>query len=65
MTPNLSPEEMEAVEAVARRKDATKTAIVKQAIRSYFLVDSRLEGGGKLFVEGDEKPKAELAVLWE
>ena len=63
MTLNLSSEEMEAVEAIARRKDVTKTAIIKQAIRLYLLVDTRLGDGDKLFVEDDEKQKTELAVL--
>ncbi len=63
MTLNLSAEEMEAVEAVARKKDVTKTAILKQAIRLYLLVDTRLGDGNKLFVEDDEKQKTELAVL--
>jgi len=63
MTLNLSSDEMEAVESIARRKDVTKTAIIKQAIRLYLLVDARLGGGDKLFVEDDEKQKTELAVL--
>ena len=63
MTLNLSSAEMEAVEAVARRKDVTKTAIIKQAIRLYLLVDARLGDGDKLFVEDEEKQKTELAVL--
>ena len=63
MTLNLSPEEMDAVETVARRKDVTKTAIIKQAIRLYLLVDTRLGDGDKLFVEDEEKQKMEIAVL--
>ena len=63
MTLNLSAEEMEAVETVARRKDVTKTAIIKQAIRLYLLVDTRLGDGDKLFVEDEEKQKMEIAVL--
>ena len=63
MTLNLSSEEMEAVETIARRKDVTKTAIIKQAIRLYLLVDTRLGDGDKLFVEDEEKQKTELAVL--
>ena len=63
MTLNLSSEEMAAVETIARRKDVTKTAIIKQAIRLYLLVDTRLGDGDKLFVEDDEKQKTELAVL--
>jgi len=63
MTLNLSSDEMTAVETIARRKDVTKTAIIKQAIRLYLLVDTRLGDGDKLFVEDDEKQKTELAVL--
>ena len=63
MTLNLSAEEMEAVEDIAQRKGTTKTAILKQAIRLYLLVDSRLGDGNKLFVEDDDKQKTELAVL--
>ena len=63
MTLNLSSEEMDAVETIARRKDVTKTAIIKQAIRLYLLVDTRLGDGDKLFVEDEEKQKTELAVL--
>ena len=63
MTLNLSCEEMAAVETIARRKDVTKTAIIKQAIRLYLLVDTRLGDGDKLFVEDDKKQKTELAVL--
>ena len=63
MTLNLSSQEMEAIEEIARRKEATKTAIIKQAIRLYLLVDSRLGDGNKLFVEDDDKQKTELAVI--
>jgi predicted transcriptional regulator len=63
MTLNLSSDEMAAVESIAQRKDVTKTAIIKQAIRLYLLVDTRLGDGDKLFVEDDEKQKTELAVL--
>ena len=63
MTLNLSSQEMEAIEEIARRKEATKTAIIKQAIRLYILVDSRLGDGNKLFVEDDDKQKTELAVI--
>ena len=63
MTLNLSSQEMEAIEKIARKKEATKTAIIKQAIRLYLLVDSRLGDGNKLFVEDDDKQKTELAVI--
>jgi Ribbon-helix-helix protein, copG family. len=62
MTLKLSQQEMETIEELARRKDVSKTAIVKQAVRLLVLVESRTEEGGKLFLE-DDKQKTELAVL--
>ena len=62
LTLKLSPQEMEMIEELARRKDASKTAIIKQAIRLLMLVENRLGDGGKLFLE-DENQKTELAVL--
>jgi hypothetical protein len=42
----------------------TKTAILRQALRLYQLVEARLAKGGKLFFEHEhKKEKAELMVL--
>jgi len=62
LTLKLSPQEMEIIEELARRKDVSKTAVIKQAVRLLMLVETRLGDGGKLFLE-DEKQKTELAVL--
>jgi len=62
LTLKLSPQEMEMIEALAHRKDASKTAVIKQAVRLLMLVENRLGDGGKLFLE-DENQKTELAVL--
>lgn len=62
MTLKLSVQEMEAIEELARRKDVSKTAVIKQAVRLLMLVETRTEEGGKLFLE-DDKQKTELAVL--
>jgi predicted transcriptional regulator len=64
MTLNLTPAEMEALEDLARRKDLSKTAVIRQALRLYQLVDVRLSQGEKLFFEDDlQKKKSELMVL--
>lgn len=64
MTLNLTDEEMKALEELADRKDLSKTAVVRQAIRLYQLVDVRMAAGEKLFFEDEvEKKKAELMVL--
>lgn len=64
MTLNLTDAEMRALEVLSDKKDLTKTAVVRQALKLYQLVDVRLDQGGKLFFEDDStKEKAELMVL--
>ncbi len=64
MTLNLTDAEMRVLEGLAKKKDLTKTAIVRQAIRLYQMVEVRVSAGEKLVFE-DEKAqkKAELMVL--
>ncbi len=63
MTLNLTDQEMQALEELSTQKDLSKTAILRQALRLYQLVDLRLAEGGKLFLENNKKEKAELMVL--
>jgi predicted transcriptional regulator len=66
MTVNLSDAEMRALEEICEQKDLSKTAVVRQALRLYQLVDARIADGGKLFVENGKngkKEKTELMVI--
>ena len=64
MTLNLTEQEMRVLESLSAQKDLSKTALLRQALRLYQLVDARLAQGGKLFFEDPEKKeKAELMVL--
>lgn len=64
MTLNLTDSEMGVLEGLCARKDLSKTALLRQALRLYQLVETRLEKGEKLFFEDDKtKDKAELVVL--
>lgn len=63
MTLNLTEAEMNALEDLANRKDLTKTAVIRMALRLFQLVDERKMDGGKLFVEDKDKQKTELALL--
>ena len=63
MTLNLTDNEMRVLEALSTQKDLSKSAILRQALRLYQLVDVRLAEGGKLFFEDRKKDKAELMVL--
>jgi predicted transcriptional regulator len=64
MTLNLTDSEMQALEALSAKKDLTKTAIIRQALRLYQVVEARVEKGEKLLFENDAtKEKAELMLL--
>ena len=64
LTLNLTDREMEALEELAGRKDLSKTQVVRQAIRLYQTVESRLESGEKLYFEDkDKNSKSELMML--
>ena len=64
MTLNLTEAEMRVLEELAKKKDLTKTAVIRQAIRLYQMIEARVSAGEKLVFE-DEKTqkKAELLVL--
>jgi predicted transcriptional regulator len=64
MTLNLTDAEMAALEELSTKKDLSKTAVLRQALRLYQVVDSRIEKGEKLYFEDeDKKDKAEVMVL--
>lgn len=56
--------EMLVVEALAKKRGLTKTGLVRQAIRLYESVETRLDQGHKLYVESPEKKeKSEIMLL--
>jgi len=64
MSLNLTDAEMDVLEDLARRKDLSKTAVIRQALRLYQLVDHRMALGEKLIFEDEKtKNKSELMVL--
>jgi len=64
MTLNLTDVEMTALEALCKKKDLNKTAILRQALRLYQFVETRAERGDKLFFEDEStKEKAEVVML--
>lgn len=64
MTLNLTETEMLVLEELSERKDLSKTALVRQALRMYQVVEARLEKGDKLFFENERtKEKAEVMML--
>ena len=64
MTLNLTDAEMRVLDELSARKDITKTAVLRQALRLYQAVEFRVERGEKLLFENEEtKEKAELMLL--
>lgn len=64
MTLNLTDLEMEALEELSTTKELSKTAILRQALRLYQLIDLRIAQGEKLYFEDDAtKKKAELLLI--
>lgn len=64
MTLNLTDAEMDVLEKLSERKDLSKTAVLRQALRLYQAIDARIERGEKLFFEDEaKKEKAEVMVL--
>lgn len=64
MTLNLTEREMSALEELSRRKDLSKTAVVRQALRLYQVIEERLANGEKLFFEDESSERrAEVMVL--
>lgn len=64
MTLNLTEAEMRTLEEMSEQKDLSKTALIRQAIRLYQLIDTRLSQGEKLYFEDDlSKEKKEFMVL--
>lgn len=64
MTLNLTESEMTVLEKISEEKDMTKTAVLRQALRLYQLIEHRIAHGEKLYFEdGLSKEKKELVVL--
>ncbi|MFN4907030.1 MAG: ribbon-helix-helix protein, CopG family [Burkholderiaceae bacterium] len=64
MTLNLTDAEMAVLDELSEKKDLSKTAVLRQALRLYQMVNVRIDRGEKLFFEDEaKKEKAEVMVL--
>ncbi|PTS90586.1 transcriptional regulator [Sphingomonas sp. HMWF008] len=64
MTLNLTDAEMRVLDELCEKKDLSKTAVLRQALRLYQLIESRVDKGDKLFFEDEKtKEKAEVMML--
>ena len=64
MTFNLTEAEMDVLEAMSEKRNLSKTALLRQALRMYQVIEGRLKNGDKLFFEDEKtKEKAEIMML--
>ncbi len=64
MTLNLTEQEMRVVDDLAKKKDLSKTGVMKLALRLLQSIDERVAPGKKLLVEDEKtKEKSELVIL--
>lgn len=64
LTLNLTQAEMAALERLSSRKELSKSAIMRQALKLYEAIDSRIARGEKFFFEDSlSREKAELVML--
>ena len=64
MTLNLTDADMAILDELAKRKDISRTAVLRQALRLYLMVEARVEKGDKLILEDDgTKERKELMFL--
>lgn len=55
MTLNLSAREMEVLEQLAVEADMSKTAVMRQALRLYQMVRTRIKAGETMTFSGDKE----------
>jgi hypothetical protein len=60
MTLNLTEREMAALESLSTNKGMSKTAVMRQALRLYELVEHRIAKGERMFFSGDDRRMIEF-----
>ena len=64
MTLNMTEAEMQVLAVLSEKKDLSKTALLRKALRMYQVIEARLENGDKLFFENEKtKEKSEVMML--
>ena len=64
MTLNLTPREMAVLEELAAKKDLSKTAVMRLALRLLQAVDAKIQLGQKLMFEDEKtKEKSEMVLI--
>lgn len=63
MTLNMPAREMRALEALAEHHGMSKTAVMRQALRVYQLIDFRMRAGETMSFSGDSGRPTRIAAV--
>jgi hypothetical protein len=59
----LSPAELELLTQLSEKKEMSKSAILRQALRMMGVIEQRINQGEKLYFESLDKQKSEVVLL--
>jgi len=59
----LTEQETQVLDDLCQKRGLTKTALLKQCLRLYQVIDLRIEAGEKLFFEDKDKNKSEMVMI--
>jgi hypothetical protein len=59
----LSPAELELLTELSDKKEMSKSAILRQALRMMGVIEQRINQGEKLYFESLDKQKSEVVLL--
>ncbi len=63
MTLNITAHEMEIMEKLAKKKHLSKTALVRQALRLYQILDENTEDGVEFYLKTPDNLKKDIQIL--
>jgi regulatory protein YycI of two-component signal transduction system YycFG len=60
---NLSEAELDLLSELSNRKEMSKSAVLRQALRMMGMVEQRIQRGEKFYFESSDKEKSEVVLL--
>ncbi len=60
---NLSEAELDLLEELSEKKEMSKSAVLRQALRMMGLIEQRISQGEKLYLESVDKEKSEVFLV--
>jgi regulatory protein YycI of two-component signal transduction system YycFG len=60
---NLSDAELDLLSELSHRKEMSKSAVLRQALRMMSMIEQRIERGEKFYFESLDREKSEMVLL--